>query len=90
MKCKECEHEAKWLIEDLAPYDDLFLPLCEEDFQELREMEGEMNLDFDLIEGLSLEDLVIKANEKWKYMSKKYSNLLKLYSDLKNSSIDTK
>jgi len=82
MKCKECDREAKWLIVDLPPYDDLFLPLCEEHFQELREMEGEMNLDFELIANLSLEDIVTKSNEKWKYMNKRYSNLLNLYSKL--------
>lgn len=81
MKCHECEKEAVWLVEDLAPYDDLFFALCEEHFQELREMEGEMNLDFSLIANLTLDEIIKKANGKWKYLSIKYSQTLKLYSE---------
>jgi len=88
MKCKECDREAKWLIVDLSPYE-LFVSLCEEHFQELREMEGEVNLDFELIANLSLEDVVSKSNEKWRYMNKRYSNLLKLYSELKKKDAET-
>jgi hypothetical protein len=83
MKCHECDQEATWIVTDQSPYEDLFLPLCEEHFQELRGMEGEMNLDFDLIANLSLEDIVTKTNEKWKYMNSKYRNVLDRYSKLK-------
>lgn len=83
MKCSSCIKEAKWLLIDSVPYKFLFEPLCEEHFQELREMEGEMNLDFEYIKNLSLEDVIKKANEKWRYMQGKYKNLLKLYDALK-------
>lgn len=83
MKCKECDREAKWLVIDQMPYDELFLPLCEEHFQELKGMEGELNLEFDFIELLTLDEVVSKANEKWKHMNQKYKNLLEEYSTLK-------
>jgi len=84
MNC-ECGKEAKWIIIDQIPYDELFLPLCDLHFQELAHMEGEMNLDFELIDNLSLEDIIIKANEKWKYMNEKHRNLLVEYSTLKKT-----
>lgn len=83
MKCKECKQVAKWLIIDQLPYDELFLPLCEEHFQQLREMEGEMNLDFEYIENLDIEEVMVKANEKWLYLTQKYKNTLNLYSQSK-------
>jgi len=83
MKCHECNKEAKWIVIDQPPYEELFIPLCEEHFQALREMEGELNIDFELIDNLSLEEVVAKSNEKWKYINKKYSKLLKLYSEMK-------
>lgn len=82
MKCLECDKEAVWLVIDQQPYEELFIPLCEEHFQELREMEGEMNIDFFLIENLSLGEVISQANDKWKWTSKRYSKLLKLYSEL--------
>lgn len=85
IKCHECNQEAKWLVEDQMPYDELFLPLCEEHFQELVQMEGEMNLDFNLIDNLGLDDLITKSNEKWKYMNQKYRNVLSEWSKLKDA-----
>lgn len=84
MKCSNCDKKAEWLLIDSIPYELLFEPLCNEHFQELREMEGEMNLDFEYIENLSLGDVLKKANEKWRYMQGKYRNLLKLYDELKS------
>lgn len=87
MKCHECNQKARWVVIDQSPYEDLFLPLCEEHFEELRGMEGEMNLDFELLDDVSdYEGLLDKANEKWRWMNKRYQNLLNLYSDLKDSS----
>jgi len=83
MKCAECDQKAKWLIIDEPPYEQLFFPLCEDHFQELCHMEGEMNLDFEYIEGLSLDRVVQIINEKWLYMNKKYRNLLNQYDKLK-------
>jgi hypothetical protein len=82
MKC-ECGKEAKWIIFDQTPYERLFEPMCEACFQELIHMEGEMNVEFELIGNLTLEDVIGKANEKWKYINKKYENTLKEYSQLK-------
>jgi hypothetical protein len=84
MKCKECDKEAKWLVIDFDAFDELFTPLCEEHFQQILQMEGEVNLDFDLIDNLTIEEVMSMANEKWKYLSHKYSNLLKLYSKKEN------
>ena len=88
MKCKECadkgtEREAEWLVIDQIPYEDLFLPLCGECFHELKEMEGEMNLDFELIENMDLEDIVRRVNEKWKFLVQKYKNTLQLVKEQK-------
>jgi len=88
MKCSNCDRESKWLLVDSIPYDLLFEPLCEQHFQEIRGMEGEMNLDFHLIANITVDDVIGIANEKWKYMKKKYSNLLKLHSALKEKGTD--
>lgn len=77
MNCHECNREAKWLVIDQLPNEDLFLPLCDGCFQELKEMEGEMNLDFEYIPNVSLCDVLSMANEKWKYLNQKYSKILK-------------
>ncbi len=83
MKCHDCNLEAKWIVEDQPPYEEYFLPLCEEHFQEIMQMEGEMNLTFDLIDNLDLEDMIIKANKQNRFWQKRYENLLKEYSGLK-------
>jgi hypothetical protein len=85
MKCKECDKEAEWLVTDFDAFDELFTPLCEEHFQQLLKMEGEVNLDyFCVIDNLTVGEVIAMANEKWKYLSHKYSNLLKLYSKKEN------
>jgi hypothetical protein len=35
-------------------------------------------------DSLTIEEVMSMANEKWKYLSHKYSNLLKLYSKRRN------
>jgi hypothetical protein len=87
MKCKECDQEAEWLVIDLTPFEELFLPLCENHFQKLKEMEGELNLDFYFIKNLSLESIIAEANEKWKYLNQKYLNLLKRYEKMKSGEV---
>jgi hypothetical protein len=83
LKCKDCDAKASWLLIDFEGFSELFTPLCEEHYQQLVKMEGEVNLDFGIIENLTLEDIIAKANEKWKYLSEKYSILLKQRSELK-------
>jgi hypothetical protein len=83
MKCSNCDEEAIWLLVDSIPYTLLFEPMCDKHFHELCHMEGEMNLDFKLIKNITIEDLVKISNEKWTFMKKKYTNVLKLYGELK-------
>jgi hypothetical protein len=83
--CHECDQDAKWIVEDLPGQDEYFLPLCEEHFQETVQMEGEINLDFQRIEDLTLKDVIGKANAHNKFWHKRYENLLKEFSALKKS-----
>lgn len=85
INCSECDKKAVWVIIDEIPFEVLFNPFCEEHFQELKEMKGEMNLDFEYIEDLDLFEVFRIANKKWNYMKKKYYNLLKLYAELKRT-----
>ena len=73
--------------------DTYFTPLCVEHFHETVQMEGEMNLDFDLIESLTIEEIIEKANKHNEFWEKRYHNLIQEYSDLKGKlkpSIDEK
>lgn len=89
MKCQDCERPARWIITQLAPYADkfLFYPVCEEHFQEIREMEGEMNLDFDLIDNLTVEEVINTANKEWAFIKKKTAWLWQENSKLTKSSV---
>ena len=74
--CHECGREAKWLVEDLPGINEYFVPLCEEHFQDTVQMEGEMNLTFELIDNLDKEDLITKANKQSIYWLKRHENTL--------------
>lgn len=83
LKC-ECGKPAVWLIIDCPMADTFFTPVCEEHFQELKDTEGEMNLDFELklISLLTLDDVIKKANEHFIVESKRYEALLEELSKL--------
>ncbi len=79
MKCHDCKEEAKWIIFEAAPYDVFFMPVCEEHFQENIELEGEMNLEFELIANMSLDDVILKANRRIMSWEKRYDQMLAEY-----------
>jgi len=83
LKCSSCNKAAEWILIDSVPYELLFEPLCEEHFREIREMEGEMNLDFVIVDETSISTLIYKANEKWKFLNDQNRRLLKLYEEAK-------
>jgi hypothetical protein len=80
MKCKECSREAEWLVVDFDAFDELFTPLCDEHLRQICELEGEVNLEFSLIDNLTMKEVIDMANSKWKYLKGKYLNLLKICS----------
>jgi hypothetical protein len=82
MKCKECDKEAEWLVTDFDAFDELFMPLCEEHLDQLLRMEGEINVDFNMIDNLTVGEVIAMANEKWKCLRGKYLDLLKIYSEI--------
>ena len=79
MNCHYCGKEAKWIIFDAAPYDVFFMPVCEAHFQENIELEGEMNLEFELIANMTLDAAILKANRRIMSWEKRYDQMLAEY-----------
>src|SRR4030042_3879117 len=82
MKC-DCGKEATHVLIDFAAYDALFTPLCDHHFEEVRVMEGELNIDYEWIPNLTLEDVVEKANRAIVLEHKRNRSLLEEYAALK-------
>jgi hypothetical protein len=87
MNCNECDKPANWLVIDLSGSDKYLLLLCEEHFQEVKEMEGEMNLDFEYLEKnftvWQVEQIIEKVNRHNQTWEKRYQNLMAEYSAAK-------
>ena len=75
MKC-HCGKLATKLLIDYAGFVNLLEPICEEDLETIKEMDGEDNIDYFDLEPNNLEDIIIEANKRNKNLKIKYLELL--------------
>lgn len=81
MNCHDCDKQAVWLVIDQTGFDAYLLPLCDEHFEELKDMEGEINMDFEYFEDClseyQLTEIIKKVNRHNQTWEKRYENIMK-------------